>query len=75
MLSKESDKWDTVMKEEIDSLHNNNTWVLVELPAGEKVIQSEWVYKTKCGNNGYKSIRYLIALALKYLYDNTSNEC
>ena len=35
------------MKEEFSSLHKRNTWELVDLPLGRKLVQCKWVYKTK----------------------------
>ena len=35
------------MKEEFSSLQKNNTWELVDLPPGRKLVQSKWVFKTK----------------------------
>ena len=35
------------MKNEYDSLIENNTWELVELPKGKNVVNNKWVYKTK----------------------------
>ena len=85
------------MKNEIDSLMLNGTWVLTNLPPGEKPIKCKWVFKTKRDEYGnpvkfkarlvskgfsqregidfnetfapvvrYDSIRYLLALAVKY---------
>ncbi|CAM8907396.1 unnamed protein product [Rhodiola kirilowii] len=39
------------MCEEIESMYNNGTWVLVPKPAGAKVIGSKWVFRIKEGNN------------------------
>ena len=36
-----------VMVEEIQSLHKNQTWNLVELPKGKRAIGCKWVYKKK----------------------------
>lgn len=40
------------MQAEIDSIHSNNTWTLVELPPHKKAISSKWVYKVKTSTNG-----------------------
>jgi len=37
-LSSESELWRNAMVKEIESLHVNDTWELVELPKGKKVI-------------------------------------
>ena len=48
------------MKEEFSSLQKNNTWELVELPPGRKLVQCKWVFKTKFAADGsplkYKEI-------------------
>ena len=44
------------MKEEYSSLHDNNTWELVDLPPGRKLVKCKWVYKTKFDIDGYKEI-------------------
>ena len=47
------------MKEELDALMANNTWVIVPLPLGQHAIGSKWVYKIKFNVDGsvgrYKS--------------------
>ena len=44
--------WDAAMNEEYHFLLANNTWDLVPLPKGRKVIRCKWVYKTKYGLDG-----------------------
>ena len=39
----ESTAWKKAMQEEFDSLNENQTWNLVELPAGSKVLGGKWV--------------------------------
>ena len=35
------------MVEEMESLHKNQTWDLVELPKGKRAIGCKWVYRKK----------------------------
>ena len=44
--------WADAMKVEIDSLHNNHVWELVELPVGRKPVGSKWVFKVKTNADG-----------------------
>ena len=44
--------WKTSMKEEFSSLQKNNTWELVDLPRGRKLVKCKWVLKTKFGADG-----------------------
>jgi hypothetical protein len=39
------------MHEEYDSLIENDTWILQDLPEGRKIIDSKWVYKVKLAAN------------------------
>ncbi|CAJ2666407.1 unnamed protein product [Trifolium pratense] len=47
MSCKESNLWYDAMKDEMNSMKNNNVWDLVELPNGMKAIGCKWVFKTK----------------------------
>ena len=51
------------MKEEMDSLVNNQTSDLVKLPAGKRVLQNKWVYRLKEEDGGKK--RYKARLVVK----------
>ena len=44
--------WKAAMKEEFNSLQKSNTWELVDLPPGRKLVQCKWVYKTKFSAGG-----------------------
>ncbi|GFT25667.1 fumarate hydratase, mitochondrial [Nephila pilipes] len=44
IASEDSDKWFAAMKEELESLSNNNTWVLVNLPSNRKAIDNRSIY-------------------------------
>eukprot|EP00253_Pinus_taeda_P020551 PITA_20551 len=44
--------WDATMNEEYHSLLANDTWDLVRLPKGRKLVRCKWVYRTKYGPDG-----------------------
>jgi hypothetical protein len=52
MESAEADVWKAAMKNEMNSLEQNGTWELVNLPTGRKTIGSKWIFKTKLDSNG-----------------------
>lgn len=47
-----SEQWLNAMKEEIESLNENGTWELTELPNDRKAIGCKWVFKVKKGMDG-----------------------
>ena len=41
------------MQSEVDLLHKNSTWELLNLPASKRVLPCKWIYKLKVtGNDG-----------------------
>lgn len=50
--SEQKDEWLRAMQEEIESLNDNDTWELVELPADRRAIGCKWVYKIKTKADG-----------------------
>jgi len=48
----EEECWRKVMQTEMDSIHQNNTWVLSVLPSGHKAIGLKWVFKVKRDPDG-----------------------
>ena len=53
MSSDERNDWMLAMKDEINSLHKNETWQLVDRPSKKRIVPCKWVYKIKrdaCGN-------------------------
>ena len=40
------------MQDEMDSLYENHTYELVELPKGKRALGNKWVYKLKPGDGG-----------------------
>ena len=51
------------MHEEMNSLNNNKTYDLVELPKGKKVLKNKWVFKLK--KDGDKLVKYKVRLVVK----------
>ena len=47
MSGSDSKLWYDAMKDEVNSMPNNQVWDLVELPKGIKAIGCKWVFKTK----------------------------
>lgn len=45
--SNDAVNWKLAMEDEINSLDENNTWTLVDLPAGRKPVKTKWVFKIK----------------------------
>jgi hypothetical protein len=45
-------KWLKAMNEELESIEDNHTWELVDLPSGKKAISVKWVYKVKLNSKG-----------------------
>ena len=39
-----SSKWELAMKDEMDSLLENQIWELTKLPVGKKALHNKWVY-------------------------------
>jgi hypothetical protein len=56
--------WRLAMKEEIDSIWENWTWELIELPPGHRVIGLKWVYNIKKDETG-AVIKYKARLVAK----------
>ncbi|XP_050374671.1 uncharacterized mitochondrial protein AtMg00810-like [Argentina anserina] len=40
------------MQDELRALHENNTWSIVQLPKGHKVVGARWIYKIKFHSDG-----------------------
>jgi len=47
-----ADKWVEGIKAELDALHSNNTWSVVPIPAGRKIVGSKWIFKLKHDADG-----------------------
>ena len=62
---KESQKWWKTMKEEIDSLLKNGTWILVKNPGTQKLIGYKWTFKEKIEVGETESIRFKARLVAR----------
>ncbi|KAL0404121.1 UNVERIFIED_CONTAM: Retrovirus-related Pol polyprotein from transposon TNT 1-94 [Sesamum radiatum] len=49
---KDKEKWLIAMQQELESLHKNQTYELVELPKGKKALKNKWVFKLKKDASG-----------------------
>jgi hypothetical protein len=56
--------WESAMQEEYNSLLENQTWDLVPLPSGRKLVRCRWVYRTKSAADGQIN-RYKAKLVAK----------
>nr|GEX29832.1 retrotransposon protein, putative, Ty1-copia subclass [Tanacetum cinerariifolium] len=52
LLDPESKKWLNAMNVEMQSMKNNEVWVLVELPPNGKTVGSKWLFKKKTDMDG-----------------------
>ena len=62
--SEDGKLWKEAMVDEMASLHKNEAWDLVELPAGRKPIGGKWVFKKKTNEQG-KVEKYKARLVAK----------
>ena len=47
MTSPEANNWQEAMQSEYDSLSENNTWDITDLPEGKRIIGGKWVFNKK----------------------------
>lgn len=50
--SKDWEKWQQAMKEEIQALEENQTWVIVDKPPNVRPIKAKWIFKLKLNTDG-----------------------
>ena len=60
---KDKDCWIKAIREEMNSLWENETYELIELPKGRKALKNKWVYKLK--NEDEKLFKYKARLVVK----------
>nr|GFC46722.1 hypothetical protein [Tanacetum cinerariifolium] len=78
LLDPESEKWLNAMNVEMQSMKDNEVWVLVELPPNGKIVGNKWLFKKKTDMDGnetfspvadIRAIRILIVIAAYYDYE------
>nr|GEU61468.1 retrotransposon protein, putative, Ty1-copia subclass [Tanacetum cinerariifolium] len=69
LLDPESKKWLDAMNVEMQSIKDNDIWVLVELPPNARTVGSKWLFKKKSDMDDIRAIRILIAIAAYYDYE------
>ena len=52
MSSPEAPYWKEVIKDEVESILQNHTWELVDLPPGSKSLGYKWIFKKKMKADG-----------------------
>ena len=52
LSSKDAEKWNSAMREELEAMKKNQVWTLTELPEGRKSIPNRWIYKYKTNAKG-----------------------
>jgi hypothetical protein len=52
MAFPDADEWLKATDDEIQSLNENETWDLVDMPSGRKPIGTKWVFKRKYKSDG-----------------------
>nr|GEV05397.1 retrotransposon protein, putative, Ty1-copia subclass [Tanacetum cinerariifolium] len=52
LLDPESEKWLNAMNVQMQSMKDNEVWILVELPPNGKTVGSKWLFKKKTDMNG-----------------------
>ena len=52
LTNSEKQSWKVAMKKEMESIHSNDVWDLVELPNQRKAIECRWVFKRKISADG-----------------------
>jgi hypothetical protein len=47
MMDPDSEKWQVTMRSEIDSMGENQVWILVDPPDGVRPVECKWINKKK----------------------------
>jgi hypothetical protein len=52
MSRPDADKWIAAMEEELDSLKQNDTWDIVDIPSNRKIVNCMWIFRIKYNSDG-----------------------
>ncbi|KAH9651033.1 hypothetical protein KPL70_026595 [Citrus sinensis] len=63
--NKNNRNWIKAMREEMDSLVRNQTWILVPNPGNRKIVSCKWIFKKKEGIPGVEDSRYKARLVAR----------
>jgi hypothetical protein len=66
MMDPDSEKWQSAMRSEIDSMEDNQVWNLVDLPDSIKPIECKWIYQKKRDIDGNVHIHKARLVAKDY---------
>nr|GEV29527.1 hypothetical protein [Tanacetum cinerariifolium] len=66
LLDPESKKWLDAMNVEMQSMKDNDVWVLVELPPNARTVSSKWLFKKKTDMDG---VIYVFKAPIAMYYD------
>nr|GFD29485.1 putative retrotransposon Ty1-copia subclass protein [Tanacetum cinerariifolium] len=71
LLDPESKKWLDAMNVEMQSMNDNDVWVLVELPSNARTVGSKWLFKKMTNMDGavYDFKARLVAKGLTQTYE------
>lgn len=61
----ESRQWILAMREELESLEKNGTWILVDKPKNQKLVSCKWLFKKKAEMTDREMIRYKARLVAR----------
>ena len=64
MSDENKEEWSEAMQDEMNSLYENDTFELVNLPKGKKALKNKWVYRVKTEENTSHP-RYKVRLVVK----------
>ena len=62
---KHSREWINAMKEEMNSLYRNQTWLMVKRPQGQSTVACKWIFKLKEGVTDSDRVKYKARLVAK----------